>query len=1746
VLSLSLSLSFSLFLSLSLSLSFSLDMVFRRPNGVVVQYVALLTLLACVADSNGALLPCSDVPAFLSANDTSYYISDCPRSLALYLVAPLRNVTLTILRSNLNFLQPDVPSNLGGLRDLRTLSDVLVDLRFSNVVGVGVALSRIDNSTRFSNVTLVAQNVSCTFASAVQGFPFQLSDCVDCVVDLQDITLANQQLRLLQLGNRGINSHREPTSLVNVSIVVRRVSCTVAIPSTDHQQNLIETINVGTIGTGILVSDVFVELVCSNDTPPSFSIIQIINGSHTRLNVSLSGAFLHSRFVGGVPSMNLIPHVSMLQVGNQEEFSDHQAAGSNATLHLCSLSVTHATVSGALASFAGVSLAASGELQEGHSPWRQVTAAIEDVTVENMTAIEYLRLFSVQAQCENCTLALRECRVYNLSSTDVLSGGGAVGDRTIVAVYADDRGNFNHSVLVLEDLSVKICCAGWFHAVQLESFVGGALVTRRLAIDIGNATFSTAVIFATGSLLRTSVSVRDTSFSFASRTENHFFVSDSSLDSLVLFADNITGMMATVPRISGSGDPASSNVFLVRQLVNPVSVKDSSFIFSRMNITTTTKGEVYVVDLEGPAIDCLFHVTSSSMFDVQQAGWGRFWNFYSLLRTVVALGAGSFVSMTVWNGFFFKIAAPGIFSNSTLNVASGARIQIATPFSNPQGYIIHISAEVSNQSSIAFHDCTIESLLGFSSGIVLTGIAMTDSSIRLRNMSSHTHYTSVWLAGVTVTSSVIEISDSTVSQDAGWVISLQRGSANDLTFIMKNVVLTAPSALYEGSYALNIKNSPSNSLFIVDQSVLSHAYGVVFIGDESGNPMTFSNVSVQFLQSTLQLPKILLRESSSLQAPQVLLTVHVVSATDLYIIFAARCSFVSRRDGTADPASAMSVVASSLTRGGLLFTSPQLYAPASGHFASLVDMDIDSTVTESFLNVTDLTLHRASPSLAMVLRRAVIMLGPIYSSFVAISSFRAFGSGLAPPGEEEEDTAISVPVVALRGSATISRFAVSNLTLECFGSVLEFLAQSPDVTGSTADVFCSRFDGSWLSRRYVAGSTAIPVILHSTYAGEPLSAPPRCPQDDVERTRSITATKQCARPFRPLIAGKKSASSTRTRPLRTRTPTMQSLAGGACPRLSIATAPLLVTVQDISDALRARPTVSLTWVWAKDTGRPRWAAVPLDSLISIWVEAGGAKPEAFGFAGETMQAALRSAPWRLLPPNSSVASQGLFQSISLTVPLVPTFSLSETERVVVRVAPLAFEGLCDRNVTASFTIAGNPFVTAADERVASFSIAVAATAVLITAVTGGGALLALDAHALTILSAMSCAPPAEVIARGSMKYILSPFYDYGLIWVLVGNILLTIALGMVYAAIATVFWAVRRCSDSSSWPETMRRWFVPGMCAGVALFFAPGVAFASLFLFQERHSTGAGDDSGGRVAAGVLGLVWWTFIVTGAGVCVLYRRGIFVKYNNLDSRHGAVRWLFPVGFWSQRDSRLTLYPLQFFTHGSSELWFLWPLLFSFGLSFVSAFHSSSASACISIYFVLMVFCGLSGGVVGFVNPGRSPAVTVFSCLSLFWMAVFCLVLGVNNASPTISSSNAVTYCLVVQVIMMLVGALYTAALVFLEAVPLATVRWKRDLAVDRNDESDKDDAAIMVRRGSSDRLSEVSGSTVHPTDVHIPAPAGEADGPASLRSSRPTTPMSDDRIFSRPTSARDREEKDGPGPAEVSVKSAALSRKKCD
>jgi hypothetical protein len=228
---------------------------------------------------------------------------------------------------------------------------------------------------------------------------------------------------------------------------------------------------------------------------------------------------------------------------------------------------------------------------------------------------------------------------------------------------------------------------------------------------------------------------------------------------------------------------------------------------------------------------------------------------------------------------------------------------------------------------------------------------------------------------------------------------------------------------------------------------------------------------------------------------------------------------------------------------------------------------------------------------------------------------------------------------------------------------------------------------------------------------------------------------------------------------------------------------------------------------------------------------------------------------------------------------------------------------------------------------------------------------------------MACASPQVKQTAGSMRYLVSPFFDLGWAAVAAGNIGVSLAAPLLHSVGGFSLWLLRR---APSVPDALVKAQFPSLSFAVASFLFQGACQGSFTLL----ATGAGAEK----MLGAMGAAYGLAFLAGAQYVVLRRTMAlrFFPYDFKRTAHPAMLWLLPVGRWGPPPPRSAFGRYVSTVRSEHKVVAAAPLLQAALVSLLSAF-SVSRTACVVLWGLLTAVYSALVGLYAYIAPMRVPA-----------------------------------------------------------------------------------------------------------------------------------------------------------------------------
>ncbi len=272
-----------------------------------------------------------------------------------------------------------------------------------------------------------------------------------------------------------------------------------------------------------------------------------------------------------------------------------------------------------------------------------------------------------------------------------------------------------------------------------------------------------------------------------------------------------------------------------------------------------------------------------------------------------------------------------------------------------------------------------------------------------------------------------------------------------------------------------------------------------------------------------------------------------------------------------------------------------------------------------------------------------------------------------------------------------------------------------------------------------------------------------------------------------------------------------------------------------------------------------------------------------------------------------------------------------------------------------------------------------------TAVTTATALVsasgAADAQVLALLSFMSCGSNLARAQGKRLLYTISPFIDFGPIWIVAGNILLAAGFFLTQLLIVAI---AAKC-DLARFPAAGALVRFPSFSYVLTNFLIIGIVHGSTRLLAEGSNMTPVEG-----VLGVLGFLLSIAFIASYWFVLRDLRFRWISYGFFHSRSKAVKWLYPRGYWHPPETRNRFGKL-FTSFGEKYLyWGAFPVIGSILPSVFTGLPFLGEAWCIAIYVLLALNFGVVFIIVAKLRPYRSPFLNISSCMN--YLCLFCIVL----------------------------------------------------------------------------------------------------------------------------------------------------------
>jgi hypothetical protein len=594
------------------------------------------------------------------------------------------------------------------------------------------------------------------------------------------------------------------------------------------------------------------------------------------------------------------------------------------------------------------------------------------------------------------------------------------------------------------------------------------------------------------------------------------------------------------------------------------------------------------------------------------------------------------------------------------------------------------------------------------------------------------------------------------------------------------------------------------------------------------------------------------------------------------------------------------------------------------------------------------------------------------------------------------------------------------------------LSASPTSSPSAAHTGSPSLEPTHSPTSSPSTSSTVSNSLQLTRTPTPRPTPSSTVSGTLELTRTPTPP--------PTPSGTISAkfSTTETATLIPPTPTLSDyIQGIPCPEVSVSST-VALTDQVFSQ--------QLVVIQLGLPGLFRWSSSPWKyqgmPLIEFFVSE-APLPQPFGFK-TVLAPRFREFNYSFAFKNGS----RLFSIVEVVFPVAPAYSLIVSETVNIRIDTRAIQNRCGgkENVDASAaygTFAVTPSrTTALVALVSALGIAGGAASIF----NAGSA----DAQILALIGLSPCATAASRSAASSMQFLLSPFYQYGLGAMIVGNVLVVCVMIVVERLIAECILVPRYESDAAiaakGVPPLYQAWAAvrfPSSAYLVAMFLHQGTTAAIFTAFGSSAIANVITALGGLMFVGAFYLSMRT--VRRLERAAPYKvRGKFIPYV---LPYGPYRRVFyPTGQWTSDAFRKCFGRILGGMTPEYVWWSLYPSIMVIFFNLINAI-SFEPSQCHIQSLLLALVSSVMCGLLVWKRPFRIPFTTAFAAGILACTSLLLVLTAANSYS---SSNNLVLMTLYVSCLQTLLSSLrlcHQVYIVFWER------RWNKVVDAQREAES---------------------------------------------------------------------------------------------
>lgn len=368
---------------------------------------------------------------------------------------------------------------------------------------------------------------------------------------------------------------------------------------------------------------------------------------------------------------------------------------------------------------------------------------------------------------------------------------------------------------------------------------------------------------------------------------------------------------------------------------------------------------------------------------------------------------------------------------------------------------------------------------------------------------------------------------------------------------------------------------------------------------------------------------------------------------------------------------------------------------------------------------------------------------------------------------------------------------------------------------------------------------------------------------------------------------------------------------------------------------------------------------------------------------------------------------------------VPSYSLQSMEAIGWRLNAEAVLPPC--NSMAWLPLGSTDFV--ADEpstlgaAMETTGATASSSATLVSFLTGSSAA---DVQGLIVLMQSPCSSVLEKRSTSILRYFLSPFTNFGLVWMVLGNTFIALIFLVLQILLVVSF----KYNRKIGWLDASAAARFPSITFAVANFLHMGTTYGTFELT--------------KVAVGV------EYVVVVVGFCyvlglpavvlLLLRKFIIARFNQYTqflSKPAYVRWLYPRGFWDPTPQRNAFGKMMGFVTGVSKYWAIYHLVVAILLCLFALLLTNRVPCEVRFGLVAAVYF-VSAVAVAFQNPHRATVSTLFSSLNYFIMGIISLLMALSVTNPAPHLESAKIIACMVQVILVVLRAVYDLIVMYME------------------------------------------------------------------------------------------------------------------